>query len=259
MGFNDFKNKYNMKINFVDFYSLIHVIPRNWIRILRDNRHKIEGPIFQPVLNELLAMPKVCKGIYWKLVNAMIIKRNIADKWASYFKTQFTMEDISEYFTLNFRCTIESKMRSFQYKLLQRFITTNKFLSICGIKDDKCYFCGVGTETLEHLFWECPIVNQFWKDMVDVFYPLINLNEILYSKSILLGVRLGQNELLVNHLINILKQYIYVVRCIGGRLSVEGALGKVRETFKIEQNIISQMHMNNSQSLIKWNPILALM
>ena len=84
---------------------------------------QIKGPIFQPVLNEVLAMPKVCKGTYWKLISTLVIKRNAADKWSEYFETQFTKKDMSDYFTLNFQCTIESKMRSFQYKILQCFLT----------------------------------------------------------------------------------------------------------------------------------------
>ena len=138
MGYNDFQNTYRMKINFVAFYSLIHSIPTKGKAIIRDHRHKIKGPIFQPVLNKVLAMPKVCKGTYWKLISTLVIKRNAADKWSEYFETQFTKEDMSDYFTLNFQCTIESKMRSFQYKILQCFLTTNKSLNICGIKEDNC-------------------------------------------------------------------------------------------------------------------------
>ena len=154
LSYNDFQNTYRMKTNFVDFYSLIHSIPRKWMAILWDHRHKIKGPIFQSVLNEVLAMPKVCKGTYWKLISTFDL---------NYFSTLFTKEDTRDFFSLNFQCTIESKMRSFQYKILQHIPTTNKFLNICGIKEDKCYFCGIMTETLDQLFWECPKITQFWK------------------------------------------------------------------------------------------------
>ena len=150
-------------------------------------------------------------------------------------------------------------MRSFQYKILQRILTTNKFLNICGIKADKCYFCGIMTETLEHLFWECPKITQFWKKMVKTLEPYINLYEILNCKSILLGVRLGQNETLVNHLINIIKRYIYVVKCNGNNLCVEGALGKVKETFKIEQNIVRQQNKELDRIETKWAPLLQIL
>ena len=259
MGYNDFQNTYRMKINFVDFYSLIHSIPRKWMAILRDHRRKIKGPIFQPVLNELLAMPKVCKGTYWKLISTSDLSRNIANKWSEHLGKQFTNEDMRDFFTLNFQCTIESKMRSFQYKILQRILTTNKFLNICGIKADKCYFCGIMTETLEHLFWECPKITQFWKKMVKTLEPYINLYEILNCKSILLGVRLGQNETLVNHLINIIKRYIYVVKCNGNNLCVEGALEKVKETFKIEQNIVRQQNKKFDRIETKWAPLLQIL
>ena len=44
--------------------------------------------------------------------------------------------------------------------------------------------------------------------MVKTLDPCISMHEALNSKSILLGVRLGQNEIIVNHLINIIKRYI---------------------------------------------------
>ena len=259
MGYNDFQNTYRMKINFVDFYSLIHSIPRKWMAVLRDHRHKIKGPIFQPVLNEVLVMPKVCKGTYWKLISTLDLKRNIANKWSEHLGKQFTNEDMRDFFTLNFQCTIENKMRSFQYKILQRILTTNKFLNICGIKEDKCYFCGIMTKTLEYLFWECPKITQFWKKIVKTLDPYINMHEILNSKSILLGVRLGQNEIPVNHLINIIKRYIYVVKCNDHNLCVEGALGKVKETFKIEQNIVRQQNKEKNRIEIKWAPLLQIL
>ena len=92
--------------------------------------------------------------------------------------------------------------------------------------------------------------------MVKTLEPYVNLHEILNSKSILLSVRLGQNEILVNHLINIIKRYIYVVKCIGSNLCVEGALGKVKESFKIEQNIVRQQNETNNVIETKWAPLL---
>ena len=73
--------------------------------ILRDHRRKIKGPIFQPVLNELLAMPKVCKGTYWKLISTSDLSRNIGNKWSEHLGKQFTNEDMRDFFTLNFQCT----------------------------------------------------------------------------------------------------------------------------------------------------------
>ena len=103
----------------------------------------------------------------------------------------------SEYFTLNFLCTNENKMRSFQYKILQCSLTTNKFLNICSCKigEDKCYFCKSEVETLEHLFWDCSKIKQFWASIVEVLEPFIKLHDVIDIKAVLLGTKDIQNEI----------------------------------------------------------------
>ena len=118
-------------------------------------------------------MPKCCKWTYWKLVETVSVKRNHRLKWSENLQLPISEEDMSEYYSINFQCTVETKLRSFQFKILQRILTTNKFLNICKINEDLCYFCNVEIETLEHLFWLCPVINNFWKEVTAVLKPYI--------------------------------------------------------------------------------------
>ena len=84
-------------------------------------------------------------------------------------------------------------MRSFQYRLLLRAIVTNKYLYFCKLSQtDKCYFCEVNTETIEHLFWDCSIVKNFWFKVFEKFKDVLN---------VLLGYKGEENTLLINHLL----------------------------------------------------------
>ena len=68
--------------------------------------------------------------------------------------------------TLAFVCTNEAKLRVFQFKFLHRKLATNCFLLKIGIKsNDQCSFCKESSETLLHLFWECPLVKSFWNEI----------------------------------------------------------------------------------------------
>ena len=61
----------------------------------------------------------------------------------------------------------DSTLQWFQTRLIHRILPTNKYLKICKIKDtDLCTFSCGEVETLEHLFWECNIVNLFWNGLV---------------------------------------------------------------------------------------------
>ena len=66
-------------------------------------------------------------------------------------------------YTNNFKCILKSSLRAFQYQIILRKLPTNKFLFRCGLSTtDKCSFCEVNTETIEHQFWYCPLVKNFW-------------------------------------------------------------------------------------------------
>ena len=84
-------------------------------------------------------------------------------------------------FSSNFRCTIESKLRSFQYQILLRSLPTKKSLKEWKIKNsDLCFYCNLETKTIEHLFWICPIINTTWKVL------LINWSLLLILKTMLI-------------------------------------------------------------------------
>ena len=127
-------------------------------------------------------------------------------------------------------------------------------MNICNINDEKCYFCHLEVETLEHLLWDCPEVQKLWLNIVKILDPYLNLSEVLNCKSVL-GIRTGQDVILVNHIINIIKNYIYVTKWTDKKLTLSGALAKVRSVFCIEQNASVQYNKETSFSINKWRPV----
>ena len=64
-----------------------------------------------------------------------------------------------------FRCLIDTKLRTFQYKYIMRIVPNNKFLYNCNISNTSlCDFCSMHIETNKHLFWECQVTRTFWTD-----------------------------------------------------------------------------------------------
>ena len=58
--------------------------------------------------------------------------------------------------------TSSTRIRMFHYKLINRIITTNRYLKIIKVKDDdNCTFCKQEPETLAHMFWYCHRVQSF--------------------------------------------------------------------------------------------------
>ena len=71
-------------------------------------------------------------------------------------------------YKLPFKITIENKLRSFQFKIIQNVIPTNQGLWKMNIKaSPQCEQCNFPTETTIHMFFECPAVKLFWKDVLN--------------------------------------------------------------------------------------------
>ena len=61
------------------------------------------------------------------------------------------------------RCTIDMKLRNFQYKYLTRILPINKYLFKCKLAPTfLCDLCAMQEETNAHLFWECFYVQEYW-------------------------------------------------------------------------------------------------
>ena len=50
-------------------------------------------------------------------------------------------------------CPVDNKTKDLQYKIIMRFVPTNKLLyNMKKVNSQTCSFCHVETETIEHLF-----------------------------------------------------------------------------------------------------------
>ena len=68
-----------------------------------------------------------------------------------------------EIYSLLPKVLIDTKLREFQYKMLNRYLTTNSFLPKIGlIASQFCTFCGLESQSLEHL-----LISDFWLDFID--------------------------------------------------------------------------------------------
>jgi hypothetical protein len=100
-------------------------------------------------------------------------------RWAQKFG-DFASDELIEHVTSD-RTPIEQEL---YYKLLQRRLPVNYYL-----KEQKPCMCGQD-QTIEHLFYECPISLQFWSQIRVFIQDLLSLNdqefEIITIKDVIL-------------------------------------------------------------------------
>ena len=105
-------------------------------------------------------------------------------------------------------------MREFQFKLLNKYPVTNAFLCKIGVvPSPACSFCGKENESLEHILIYCNYAKEFWAEVIKWLCSLkVNINT-LKSKEVMLGMPNCQDEVFVNNVLLIAKQYLYSCRC----------------------------------------------
>ena len=119
-----------------------------------------------------------------------------------------------EIYGLPHRVTSDTKLREFQFKLLNRYLVTNVFLKKIGVlPSPACSLCGKENESLEHILISCNYAREFWAEVIKWLHNLkVNINN-LNNREILFGMSNCEDEIFVNHVLMTAKQYLYSCRC----------------------------------------------
>ena len=114
---------------------------------------------------ERIVHSKNVRFVYKGLVNAIIsLPTEKFSKWEKLLNCEIT--NWSKYFIILKRSCRNSYLQNFQFKLLHRIISTNSFLHKIKLKNTNfCTFCKIHDETIEHLFFDCPVTQFFLKSL----------------------------------------------------------------------------------------------
>ena len=155
-----------------------------------------------------------------------------------------------------FRATLDTKSHEFQYKLLNRFLVTNAFLFKVGLASTPaCSFCGDMDESLEHLITSCHYSKNFWPEVIKWFdkqgIEIAHLSD--KDTCIMLGIVRCDDELFVNQVILVAKQYLYMYYCRQKSClpSIRVLDSKIKMIYQIE-TIIAKSNNKMSAHNIKW-------
>ena len=114
-GYENFVRAYNLQINFVDFYSLLHSIPRKWKVCLHE---KLDARlVHQNVLEKVLNVTKVCKELYALMLSKLPKHRSHEAKWGQVLQQDPVHLPWPKYYS--------AQLTTIQYKVLLRIIATN--------------------------------------------------------------------------------------------------------------------------------------
>ena len=195
-------------------------------------------------------------GNYKEIRDGEIVQPTAQKKDVEFFENDYL--NGKEIYSFRYQVALDTKSREFQYKLLHRYryLDTNDFLNKIGIySSPRCSLCDGADESLEHLFVSCLITQSFWAEVVKWCSNRGVVINHLSAKDILFGIKVHKDNLFINHILLVGRQYIYNCRCKRTNPSLRVFLARLSDVYQLE-TIIAKSKNKMSFHLSKWQALL---
>ena len=256
LSWQDAQERYSLS-NALTFkwYGLVRSIPRKWKNELSISNAHLLGT------NEESRMINITsKTAYKRLVTSLIKPPTAQKSLASLLG--LTDIDWSNVYMLPRQVTIESSLRSFQYKILNNVLYLNeKLFKFKIIESPLCSLCKKENESVLHLFCTCTVTRNLFEHLrlwLAGISLLENIN--LEPQAIILGIWDTNNDdfALINHILLLFKRYIYLKRAERLGPNINGMKSFIKSIETIECRIASAKGKLSSHYK-KWEKLLPLL
>ena len=176
--------------------------------------------------------------IYKTLLSKKATKPTAVSRYEKLYNTETFKLDWKKFILIPYKTTLYTKLREFQFKILNKILYTNDLSYKIGkVKSPLCDFCQIDLETTDH--FHCHFVKRFWNEM----YVLLKAKNIL-PKPLKIEVIFGicedkPNVLLANLIILNGKYYIYKSKLNNSPLSCKSFVQRT-ETIYYTESIIAK-------------------
>ena len=133
------------------------------------------------------------------------------------------------------------RLKWFQLRILHRCLGTNVVLKQMGIaKDENCTFCNSNKDSIEHIFWDCNHVQNFWTELKKIIgEKCMHAVNMKLSRCLVL---LGNDESIeiddtLHYIILLAKQYIYHCKFANVHPHIVAFINKLKIRYKMEEYI----------------------
>ena len=177
LSLDEFRNKFDVKTNFLEYGAVINALKKSCKHSLKDNKTQVQRP-FKPFNFEIVTLDiKGSRRLYDILISSKEVKRKYIVKWENILNISYNFKQWSTFFLIPFKCTSNIKLRWFQFRLTHRILGVNSFLAKIGVKGSNlCTFCKETEETISHLFCECPTTLKLWDKVIKWIKEKVNQN-----------------------------------------------------------------------------------
>ena len=231
MTLEEFRDSYHLNVNFIQFHSVLSMIPKTWKNLILQSV-KLDYVTSNNL--EYIKRNQKSSQFFYKKFLALVSEEPLKqqERWSD--ELNIEIDNWDQFYQIPYLCTKSKKYIIFQYKILNRILSTNNYLMKCNLKETSlCTFCNETRETLIHIFWDCSIVKSLWLEFADFVFSECNLTFPVSAKNIILGSE--NSNTLVNLLIILIKYFIYSCRLDGSLPNMNGIKKFIKNSYKIEK------------------------
>jgi len=249
---HEIESKYDLRINPLEFNSVLCSVKSRLKHLFQSNVKvmSIPRPFIPFHLSLILKDKKGCKNI----CNHLLTKRQPKSitKWSTKLGHDLSENEWKIFSLIPFKCTLDVKFRWFQYRLLNRILTTNVFMYYIGQRNnDLCTFCNKESESIIHLFLECERVKPILIQLQTWITDKLGITATFNKNNILFGLDLRKCNHAINLILILTKFYIYKKRCQNSYPSFL-QLQKEIENYHNLERFIYLKEFNYQQYRSKW-------
>ena len=214
-------NKYNFVVNFLEYQSVLHAIPKTWKKDI-ENDTAAKGFTMLPKCVIKADKTKIqldataTREFYWLLVNKKA-KRPISEaSWQDSAGLDLTDQEWEGVYMRHKTLTRDSKLIEFNFKITHKILACKQALLIWKIKNnDICDHCNLETDTIEHHLVTCQKLSSFWSSVAKWWKTIAGVTFPCLEHEILFGLQNADKDWFyrrLNHIFLNASYYIYVAK-----------------------------------------------
>ena len=206
-------------LDFIKWLGIIKAIPKEWKTIIQ-NTERVEENIddnygmLVKIKEEIITLDEALKAkkIYSHFINQKMDRSKANTTYSNKYK--LNKDEWKKIYLLPFELNVYNKSKELQYKILHKYVATNKLLFKIGKVDSaRCNFCFLYEQDIEHIMYDCIYVRNFWFKVEDLLKETFHIQVCFNKENILFGYMEDQNQFYKTINILILKGKKYIMEC----------------------------------------------
>ena len=207
MEYDEWKQTYNINATFLDYLSLLRSVPVDW----KESREKRK--LDEPLLNSAIAciVSKQAGAAHISKIFVEVKTKQQDNIWEKTWDSRLQETNWANIYECLKYTPVQ--YRYVRYKIITRIVGTNSLLEKMKVKDTDCCEECSQRENIEHKFWYCRRVKNFWNEIKAWLRRkrFTRLTEKIGIENIILG---GEENLIVNHVVSVGVHMIYAKKSL---------------------------------------------